>query len=148
MTIYFSRPLSILSLGLAKATGAGKEAAQAKRWTQKNVEFKDLLGNPLDESLQWKQGSSRMRGANNNDELFGGAARNQRKQQGRRKKAGPHDYDILDREDAIRGRFTGDRATGNKFVSSWTNEVTNYIKMICLICYLKINLILKQDKMH
>ena len=119
----FSRPLSILSLGLAKATGAGKEAAQAKRWTQKNVEFKDLLGNPLDESLQWKQGSSRMRGANNNDELFGGAARNQRKQQGRRKKAGPHDYDILDREDAIRGRFTGDRATGNKFVRSWTNEV-------------------------
>lgn len=119
----FSRPLSILSLGLAKATGAGKEAAQAKRWTQKDVEFKDLLGDPLSESLEWKQGSSRMRGANNNDELFGGAARNQRKQQGRRKKAGPHDYDVLDRADAIRGMTTGDRASGNKFVRSWTNEV-------------------------
>ena len=119
----FSRPLSILSLGLAKATGAGKEAAQAKRWTQKDVEFKDLLGDPLGESLEWKQGSSRMRGANNNDELFGGAARNQRKQQGRRKKAGPHDYDVLDKADAIRGMTTGDRASGNKFVRSWTNEV-------------------------
>ena len=118
----FSRPLSIISLGVAKATGAGKEAAQAKRWTQKDVEFKDLLGNPLDESLEWQQGSSRMRGSNNNDELFGGAQRNQRRQQGRRKKAGPHDYDILDKDDAIRGLTTGDKASGNKFVRSWTNE--------------------------
>ena len=119
----FSRPMSIIALGLAKATGVGKEAEQAKRWTQKNVEFKDLIGNPLDESLEWQQGSSRMRGANNNDELFGGAQRNQRKQQGRRKKTGPHDYDILDKDEAILGMTTGNKAVGNKFVRSWTNEV-------------------------
>ena len=115
----FSRPLSLISLSLLKKT----DAAQAKRWTQKDVEFKDLFGDPLAESLEWKQGSSRMRGANNNDEAFGGAQRSQRRQQGRRKKAGPHDYDILEKTQSFAGLNAGDKASANKFVRAWTNEV-------------------------
>ena len=112
----FSRPASILSLSLLKKA----DAKQAKKWTQKDVEFKDLFGDPLAESLEWKQGSSRMRGANNNDEAFGGAERFKKQKSKFRKKMGPHDYDILDKREA----FAGDKAGANKFVRAWTNEVS------------------------
>ena len=112
----FSRPLSLISLSLLKKA----DAKQAKKWTQKDVEFLDLFGNPLDETREWVQGSSRMRGRNNNDEAFGGASRQQRRQQGKRKKPGPHDYDTLDVRQAIQ---QGGNAGRNKVVRTWTNEV-------------------------
>ena len=125
----FSRPLSLISLSLLKKA----DAKDVKRWTQKDVEFLDLFGNPLDESKEWIQGSSRMRGANNNDEAFGGASRAARRQEGRRKKPGPHDYDVLNVREAVDVFVnSGDKYTAyernkkklNKAVRSWVNEVS------------------------
>ena len=125
----FSRPLSLISLSLLKKA----DAKDVKRWTQKDVEFLDLFGNPLDESKEWIQGSSRMRGANNNDEAFGGASRAARRQEGRRKKPGPHDYDVLDvrkelgdlldTEGDFYTAYNNKKAKANKVVRSWVNEV-------------------------
>ena len=130
----FSRPLSLISLSLLKKTNA----KEAKKWTQKDVEFLDLFGNPLDESKEWVQGSSRMRGANNNDEAFGGASRAARRKEGRKKKPGPHDYDVLDVRKEIGTLIEADdydqftsaynagntKQKGNRVVRSWVNEVS------------------------
>ena len=90
----FSRPLSVLSLGLLKKPST----SEAARWTSKNVKFTDLLGNPLDDALEWQQASSRRYGSNNFDHLFGGAYKAGR----RRKKPGVHPMDVVSKEDALR----------------------------------------------
>ena len=90
----FSRPLSVLSLGLLKKPST----SEAARWTSKNVKFTDLLGNPLDDALEWQQASSRRYGSANFDHLFGGAYKAGR----RRKKPGVHPMDVVSKEDALR----------------------------------------------
>jgi len=113
----FSRPLSVLSLGLLKKPNK----TEAARWTSKNVQFADLLGNPLDEALEWQQASSRRYGSNNFDYLFGGAYKAGR----RRKKPGVHPMDVVSKEDALRNQETQPRLIGKYFDDGIVREVAH-----------------------
>jgi hypothetical protein len=113
----FSRPLSVLSLGLLKKPNK----TEAARWTNKNVKFADLLGNPLDEALEWQQASSRRYGSNNFDYLFGGAYKAGR----RRKKPGVHPMDVVSKEDALRNQETQPRLIGKYFDDGIVREVAH-----------------------
>ena len=113
----FSRPLSVLSLGLLKKPNK----TEAARWTSKNVQFADLLGNPLDEALEWQQASSRRYGSNNFDYLFGGAYKAGK----RRKKPGVHPMDVVTKEDALRNQETQPRLIGKYFDDGIVREIAH-----------------------
>ena len=113
----FSRPLSVLSLGLLKKPNK----TEAARWTSKDVKFADLLGNPLDEALEWQQASSRRYGSNNFDYLFGGAYKAGR----RRKKPGVHPMDVVTKEDALRNRETQPRLIQKYFDDGIVREIAH-----------------------
>jgi len=113
----FSRPLSVLSLGLLKKPNK----TEAARWTSKNVQFADLLGNPLDEALEWQQASSRRYGSSNFDYLFGGAYKAGR----RRKKPGVHPMDVVTKEDALRNQETQPRLIQKYFDDGIVREIAH-----------------------
>lgn len=113
----FSRPLSVLSLGLLKKPST----SEAARWTSKNVQFNDLLGNPLDDALEWQQASSRRYGSNNFDHLFGGAYKAGR----RRKKPGVHPMDVVTKEDALANQETQPRLLQKYFDDGIVREIAH-----------------------
>lgn len=113
----FSRPLSVLSLGLLKKPNT----SEAARWTSKNVEFKDLLGNPLDEAVEWQSASSRRYGSNNFDHLFGGTYRAGK----RRKKPGVHPMDVVSKEEALANRETRPQLIQKYFDDGIVREIAH-----------------------
>ena len=116
----FSRPLSILSLGLLRGT----DAAEARRWTQKNVVFDDILGNPLKEADEWGKASSRRFGVHNNDYLYGGSRRSQKiRAKMRANKQNPQYYDTSNKTEALVDRERG----GTKKWKLYTTGIINDI---------------------
>ena len=116
----FSRPLSILSLGLLKKT----DAAEAKRWTQKNVVFDDILGNPLAEADEWNKASSRRNGVHNNDFLYGGGRRNERtRSRMRANKQNPQYYDTVNKVEAVADLARGGRKKYSQYTQGVVNEI-------------------------
>ena len=113
----FSRPLSLLSLGMVRKQGA----KEAKRWTQKGVKFTDLKGDPLKDAVEWQAASSRRYGAANNDFLFGGAYREGR----RRKKPGVHPMDIIRKTDAQARKETNPQLLEKYFDDGFVREASH-----------------------
>jgi hypothetical protein len=113
----FSRPLSVLSLGLLKKA----DKTEAARWTQKGVTFNDILGNPLEDAIEWQAASSRRYGSNNFDHLFGGAYKAGK----RRKKPGVHPMDVLRKEEALRQKETKPKLLDKYFDDGVLREVSH-----------------------
>lgn len=110
----FSRPLTWVSQFITNSD----DAAKVKRWNSKGVTYNDLFGDPFDDSIEAQQAASRIAGNNNNDYIFGGERKGQ-------KKPGPFKYKVINKADIIRKATSGVR-TGeyNEYLRNYLSEIS------------------------
>ncbi len=110
-----SNPLSWIALKVAGLGGA--DAAKVRRWTAKNVTFKDIKGDILKESDEWKRASSR---------AFGGEANQVFNVKGRRVRfrGGPRNYSTITKTQFMdeEGNITDTRKF-NRYIEGYLNEL-------------------------
>lgn len=110
-----SNPLSWIAMKVAGLGGA--DAAKVRRWTAKNVTFKDIKGDILKESDEWKRASSR---------AFGGEANQVFNVKGRRVRfrGGPRNYSVINKNEFMNddGTIT-DKQKFNRYVEGYLNEI-------------------------